>query len=176
MTDGTDFARLFEALVPRLRAYARNRGLHGPDADDLVAATLEVAWRRRRDLPEDDPVPWLFAVERNLLRNLRRSASRRHALVHRLGPELDAVASDPDELPLDPRAIRAAMDRLAPDDQEILRLVAWDDLTPAQAARVLGCSDVAARSRLHRARRRLAGALELGDALQRTRASEQSLP
>src|ERR687898_3426352 len=41
-------------------------------------------------------------------------------------------------------------------DQEILRLVAWDGLAPAQAGMVLGCSPGAARVRLHRARRRLA--------------------
>lgn len=174
MTDGRDFARIFEALVPRLRAYARNRGFRGPDADDLVAATLEVAWRRRGDLPSDDPVPWLFAVERNLIRNLRRSDTRRVALLRRL-PSSDAGEDDASEPSVDRAAVRAALDRLGPDDQEILRLVAWDELTPAQAARVIGCTDVAARSRLHRARRRLAASLGVDDTLQRASESEQSM-
>lgn len=173
MTDERDFARIFEALVPRLRAYARNRGFGGPDADDLVSATLEVAWRRRRDLPTDDPVPWLFAVERNLIRNRRRSDARQHALLRRL-PGVE-VSGDVDQLGIDPALVRAALDRLGPDDQEILRLVAWDELTPSQAARVIGCSDVAARSRLLRARRRLAAALGLDDTLQRQGQSEQTL-
>jgi DNA-directed RNA polymerase specialized sigma24 family protein len=48
---------------------------------------------------------------------------------------------------------------LTPADQEVLRLVAWDDLTPDQASRVLGCSPGAFRVRLHRARQRLADEL-----------------
>ncbi|HEY3552305.1 MAG TPA: sigma factor-like helix-turn-helix DNA-binding protein, partial [Solirubrobacterales bacterium] len=49
-------------------------------------------------------------------------------------------------------------------DRELLMLVGWEELTPAQAARVLGVTPLAARSRLHRARRRLRARLEeLGD-------------
>ena len=41
------------------------------------------------------------------------------------------------------------------EDRELLLLVTWEELTPSEAARVLGISALAARSRLHRARRRL---------------------
>ena len=51
------------------------------------------------------------------------------------------------------------LDALGDEDQEILKLVAWDGLTPSQAAVALGISAVAARTRLHRARRRLASLL-----------------
>ncbi|MDX6610604.1 MAG: Sigma-70, region 4 [Solirubrobacterales bacterium] len=44
----------------------------------------------------------------------------------------------------------AALDRLDPRDRELLRLTAWEELSPRQAATVLGLSAVAARSRLHR--------------------------
>jgi DNA-directed RNA polymerase specialized sigma24 family protein len=57
-------------------------------------------------------------------------------------------------------ALRKSLGELDEDDQEILRLVAWDGLSPSEAAQVLGCSQAAARTRLHRARNRLA--LELG--------------
>jgi RNA polymerase sigma-70 factor (ECF subfamily) len=52
--------------------------------------------------------------------------------------------------------VREALACLDAGDQEILRLVAWDGLAPAQAGMVLGCRLGAARVRLHRARRRLA--------------------
>ena len=45
-------------------------------------------------------------------------------------------------------------------DRELLLLVAWEELSPGQAAKVLGISSLAARSRLHRARRRLRALLE----------------
>lgn len=45
-------------------------------------------------------------------------------------------------------------------DQELFCLVGWEELTPAEAATVLGISAVAARARLSRARRKLRGLLE----------------
>lgn len=61
--------------------------------------------------------------------------------------------------------LRAALASLSERDQEVLRLVAWDGLTPAQVAVVLGCTPVAARTRLHRARGRLAVRLGLAPRL-----------
>ena len=62
--------------------------------------------------------------------------------------------------------MRRALGALPPEDQEILRLVAWDGLTPRQAAVVLRCPDGTARARLHRARRRLAAQLEAEEGAQ----------
>jgi DNA-directed RNA polymerase specialized sigma24 family protein len=68
--------------------------------------------------------------------------------------------------PLDPsivtwRNIREALDTLSADDRELVLLVAWDGLSPAQAGGVLGLTPVAARSRLHRARAKLAAILDV---------------
>ena len=52
------------------------------------------------------------------------------------------------------------MGELGDDDRELLLLVSWEELSPAEAAKVLGISSLAARSRLHRARRRLRALLE----------------
>jgi RNA polymerase sigma-70 factor, ECF subfamily len=53
-----------------------------------------------------------------------------------------------------------AMARLGDEDRELLLLVSWEELSPGQAAKVLGISSLAARSRLYRARRRLRTLLE----------------
>ena len=63
--------------------------------------------------------------------------------------------------------LRAALASLSQGDQEVLRLVAWDGLAPADLAVVLGCSPVAARTRLHRARSRLAARLGIDPGPQR---------
>lgn len=159
MGDEERFRDLFRSSYPRLHRYARNRGLTGPDADDLVAATLEIAWRRLDDIPLDDPAPWLFAVARNLWRNRRRADERARTLLERL--ESSWVEAEPGDAggDADVRLVRAALERLGDDDRELLVLIAWDELTPTEAAAVLGCSSVAARTRLHRARRRLAAQL-----------------
>jgi RNA polymerase sigma-70 factor (ECF subfamily) len=153
------FRALFVAGYGAVRRYAFNRGLRSADADDLVAATFEVAWRRLTDVPTEAPIPWLLGVAHNLWRNqLRRERSYR-ALVARLPAPLP---EQPPDLPdIEPGAIREALATLPDDDQELLRLIAWDGLTPLEAAAVLGCSSDAVRTRLHRARDRLAARLEL---------------
>jgi RNA polymerase sigma-70 factor, ECF subfamily len=161
----TRFRALFEQAYPPLCRYARHRGLTGPDADDLVAQTLEIAWRRIDDVPADDPMPWLYAVAHNLWRTHRRQLRRQNDLVARL--RLHATPR-PAQAALEPGTLRAALASLRESDQEILRLIAWDGLTPAQASVVLGCGQVAARSRLHRARARLAARLGLDPDVQRS--------
>jgi DNA-directed RNA polymerase specialized sigma24 family protein len=69
--------------------------------------------------------------------------------------------------------LRAALTSLSQRDQEVLRLVAWDGLTPAQLATALGCSPVAARARLHRARGRLARRLGIERGMQHHGPPEQ---
>jgi len=166
------FRALFERAYPSLCRYARHRGLTGPDAEDLVAQTLEIAWRRIDDVPADDPMPWLYAVARNLWRNHHRQRRRRSDLLARLrayAPPGSVAAA------LEPGTLRAALASLRESDQEILRLIAWDGLTPAEAAVVLGCGQVAARSRLHRARARLAARLGLDSDMQRHGRTRQEL-
>ena len=149
------FRAIFVVAYPALGRYALNRGLSRADAEDLVAATLEIAWRKIDQVPTDDPIPWLYAVERNLLRNLRRADRRRSSLLERI--PVPAPQPAPDHESLSSRQkLRIALEALGDEDQEILKLVAWDDLAPSQAAVALGISAVAARTRLHRARGRLA--------------------
>ena len=65
-------------------------------------------------------------------------------------------------VPINAAALRLewAWDRLASKDQEVLRLVTWDELSNEEAAQVLGCSTNALAIRLHRARQHLARYLE----------------
>lgn len=114
-----------------------------------------VAWRRLAEVPADpgEARAWLLGTARLTLANHRRSAVRRNRLASRLRLALrpePAVSSD-DTADL----VRAALHRLGDDDRELLTLIAWEDLTPAQAATVLGIPAATARKRLERARSRL---------------------
>ena len=124
-----------------------------PDSvEDVVADTFVVCWRRLADVPAE-PLPWLYAVARKTLANDRRAASRPPVPTAR-----EATVGTP-EIEGDPVLARAFA-RLGEPDREILRLVAWEELSLREAACVLGCSYVACRVRFHRARRRLATHLE----------------
>lgn len=159
MDDAVRFRAIFEGTYGAVRRFVHHRGVLDGQADDIVAETFLVAWRRLHDVPTDDPLPWLLAVARNVWLNQRRSNRRYDALVVRLPrPEpFPAPAEPPEAGAVDD--IRRALAALSDDDQEILRLIAWDDLTPAQASQVIGCSSATFRVRLHRARQRLAAEL-----------------
>jgi RNA polymerase sigma-70 factor (ECF subfamily) len=149
----TRFRSVF-AHLGGITAYARRRGSR--DADAIAAETMTIAWRRLADVPEDDPRPWLYATARNLLLAEARRASRSAPFA----PAGESSAAEIAEL--DP-ALDAALRALAPLDREALLLVAWDDLTPTQAARSLDINPTAFRVRLLRARRRLRARLETAE-------------
>ncbi len=153
------FREMFDATYPAVVRYARHRGLSGHDLEDLVSSTFEVAWRRFDRVPlGDEALPWLLAVALNQVRNHRRRLARDRGLLERLpAPDLTPGPSMPDVSWGD---IRRAMQRLSRDERELVLLVAWDGLTPIQAASVLGVSPGAARTRLHRARAKLSELLD----------------
>ena len=141
MTDEERFRTVFGHLG-RVAAYARRRGSRDPDA--LAAEVMTIAWRRLDVVPGDDPLPWLYRTAHNLL-----LAERRVAPASPDVPEVPAFDAEPLDADL-ARALRA----LSPSDREALLLVAWEDLTPTQAARAVGITAPAFRVRLLRARRR----------------------
>jgi RNA polymerase sigma-70 factor (ECF subfamily) len=152
--DQERFRRLFDDAYRPLLAYALRRTDEAADAEDVVAETMLVAWRRQRDLPAgEDAIPWLYGVARRVLANQRRSRARRRRLERLLQPLLRQSTHQEEIEPVD--AVIAATRRLPPSDQEVLRLAAWENLSHAQIGTVLGCSENAAALRLHRARRRL---------------------
>jgi RNA polymerase sigma factor (sigma-70 family) len=151
------FTALFESTHRALLAYAVRRVTEPADAADVVAESFLVAWRRIDDVPRgDDARPWMFGVARKVLANARRGDRRRLALADRLRDHLTDVVPPPDDPFSD---VERALARLSDDDQELLRLVAWEELGREEIALVLGVSRTAVRVRLHRARRRLADQL-----------------
>jgi RNA polymerase sigma-70 factor (ECF subfamily) len=168
----------FEAVVrragPAMLAYARRR-VDAETAQDVVADALLVLWRRRHELagsggPEReraDEIAWAIGVTRGCLANAQRSSRRHLSLVGRLAglerpPPMVEPSSDPDTGPDDgPDAVlHAALASLRKEDQELLRLWAWDDLRPAQIAVVLDTTPEVVSVRLHRAKKRLGALLE----------------
>ncbi|MFC8668520.1 RNA polymerase sigma factor [Streptomyces sp. NPDC057199] len=150
----------FEPLVERhsaaLHGYFARRAPGA--ADDLLAELWLQAYATRRgfDPARGSVRAWLFGVARNVLStHWRRLASRR--------PDLPrSTADDPWEA-VDDRLVaeavaprlRELLARLPSDERELLLLVAWEQLTPSEAAAVVGIPAATARTRLHRARNRM---------------------
>lgn len=148
---------MYRQYERRLLGYALRRA-PVEAAKDAVADTFLAAWRRFDELPAD-PLPWLIAATRKTLANERRSWARQVLLTERLARDPTAQTSTEGLGDHETRQVRHALARLTVSDRETLTLIAWDGLTPTQAARSLGCAPVAFRVRLHRARRRLASAM-----------------
>jgi RNA polymerase sigma factor (sigma-70 family) len=151
------FDALFSAYQRHVLAYAMRRTRTSADAEDVAAETFTIAWRKFDAIPVSEPLPWLYAVARRVLANQRRGLGRRERLVTRL--RVDDVAT-PDRAGDDRDGPAfAALASLSPADQEILRLVAWEELGNHAIAAVLGITPNAVAIRLHRARGRFAVAL-----------------
>jgi len=155
------FESCFREHHVRLLAFTLRRVSGREAAEEVVADTFAVAWRRRDCIP-DRPLPWLYAIAANVIADQYRSRRRHHDLGLRLAHEAraDAPGSDPAESLALRDAFATAFAQLEEREREVLRLVAWDGLEVREAARVLGCSQGAFRVRLHRARRKLARQLE----------------
>lgn len=155
---------LFRRHYRDVAAYVHRRA--EPDlVEDVVAETFLVAWRRLDEVPLDAR-PWLLGVARKTLATQRRSSSRRRSLLARLEEVQRPAESSDQSIDL---GVADALMRLSERDREAITLVAWEGLTPHEAALVVGQSRVAFRVRLHRAKRRLRLRLEASAATRGTR-------
>ncbi len=155
--DPLRFTALWEAYAGRVLAYALRHTEHDL-AQEVVAETFLVAWRRLADVP-GDPLPWLLVVARNTVYNQRRSGYRQAIMQDEISRlrEVAAPAPGADEVVTERADVLAALAALTSKEREALLLVAWDGLSPTDAARVADCSVPTFQVRLHRARRRLQG-------------------
>lgn len=154
------FDDLYDATFTRVLAYCRRRTRSLTDAEDAAAETFLVAWRRLDAATSaEQPLLWLYSVASRVVANQRRGQDRFGRLIDKIGRLFDRRGvPGPDEQVLtaaDAAQVAAALERLSPLDREILRLVAYEQLTHSEAGIVVGLSETAVRSRLYRARRRL---------------------
>ena len=147
----------FESIAPTILEPVRRFLLRRTDAataEDALADTLLVCWRRLDEVPEDAVLPWAYAVARHCLANAKRGQRRQRRTAARL-----AVVDPPTEVPEAPGerddALHEALTALRAEDGELLRLSAWEQLTPAEIAAVLDLTPNAVSIRLHRARQKL---------------------
>ena len=144
----------FDELYPKVLAFAIRRTPDRQTAEDVAAEAFAVAWNRRNEKIEH-PLPWLYGVARKLIANKDRSAGRRARLHDRLAEEGELEARDASSVVAERDAIRHAFAQLTEREREVLALVAWEKVSSAEGAEVLGCSRGAFELRLFRARRRL---------------------
>jgi RNA polymerase sigma-70 factor (ECF subfamily) len=153
------FTLLYARFHSSVRSYCNRRV--PPDAvDDAVAEVFMTMWRRIGEVPAGDAaLVWLYGAAYRVVGHQWRSVARRSRLRTRLQSvgSRSMVGADEDEPGgVDSERVLAALAGLRDVDAEVLRLDAWEQLSAASIAAVLGIEPAAARQRLHRARRNLA--------------------
>jgi RNA polymerase sigma factor (sigma-70 family) len=158
------FGVLFERHGSAVYNYCFRRRGAWAEAEDLASATFLEAWRRRGEvrLTGDSVRPWLLGIATNLLRNDIRSRYRREAALRKLDATgdrpSDGLADDVAERLDDQRRmsdILARLRQLPLEQQEVVALVLWSELSYEEAAVALNVPVGTVKSRLSRARRGL---------------------
>jgi len=165
--DHAAFTALFERHAQAVWNYVYRLTGSWSAAEDVLSTTFMTAWRRRADvvLIRDSALPWLFTVAANLVRNDHRRRSRFLRLVPKLAV-LDEARDHAEELAERDHTrqrltkVLAAVDRLPASEREAVQLCMVGRMSTADAAQLLGITEVSVRSRLSRARTRLRGMTE----------------
>ncbi len=156
------FDVVYETFRARLFSFLLRLSRRHDVAEDLLEETWLRFVARARDLsPDTCLAAWLYTVARNLHASWCRSRALHEERISDLTPSWPAPA--PGETPFEAvarteteRRLEVALACLTLQDREVLLLVAIDDLSPSEAASMLGLTPEALRKRLQRARERLA--------------------
>ena len=164
----SEMLQLIEPQIPALRRYARALVRDRSASDDLVQDCLELAisrWHQRRQ--EGSPRAWLFSILHNLaMRRLSRTQGPARQLPIEDTEESVLARPAQQTARLEHRDLLRALEQLSETHRSVLLLVGVEDLSYAEAARVLDVPIGTIMSRLSRARQNLSHLLE-GESVER---------
>jgi len=149
------------AAVPSLRAFAISLSGNIDRADDLVQETLLRAIANIDSFqPGTNMSAWMFTILRNLFRSEYRK--RRREVEDTDGSYAESLKSHPEQNSrLEFQEFRAALAKLPPDQREALILVGASGFSYEEAAAICECAVGTIKSRVNRARNRLADLLAI---------------
>jgi len=142
--------------LPNLRAFALSLTGSSHRADDLVQDTVLRAWSKRSSFqPGTNLNAWLFTILRNSFFSEHRKRARE--VEDTDGTYAAQLKTVPDQMDnLHVQDLRAALDRLVPEQREALLLVGAEGLSYEETAAICGTAVGTIKSRVNRARTRLA--------------------
>ena len=154
-------ADLLVAEIPYLRAFAISLSGSVSMADDLVQDTLVKAWAKFDSFePDTNLRAWLITILRNNFYSIYRK--RRKEVQDSDGKYAERLwVRGGQESRLEMDDFRRAMDELAPEHREALIMIGVTELSYEEAAAACGVAVGTIKSRVHRARARLAAILGL---------------
>ncbi|MEA2834264.1 MAG: hypothetical protein QOF41_300 [Methylobacteriaceae bacterium] len=154
------------AVIPNLRAFAVSLCGNPDRADDLVQETLVKAWSNLGSFVEGTNLPaWLFTILRNIYYSEYRK--RRREVADSDGTIAAKLATAPAQNGhMDLLDFRVALQQLPNDQREALILIGASGLSYEEAAGVCNCAVGTMKSRVNRARNRLAELLRISSSFE----------
>jgi len=152
------------AAIPNIRAFAISLCGNPQMGNDLVQETLLKAWTHREKFQVGTSIKaWLFTILRNTYFSQFRRGRRE---VQDVDGQAASMLSTPAEQPghMDMVDFHRALEQLAVDQREALLLVGAEGFSYEEAALICGCAVGTVKSRVNRARGRLAELLGITDA------------
>jgi RNA polymerase sigma-70 factor (ECF subfamily) len=152
------------STIPDLRAFAFSLCGSRDQGDDLVQETLLRAWANLNSFePGTNMSAWLFTILRNLFRSEYRK--RRREVPDGEGTYAETLKSQPEQASrVEFEEFRTALAKLPSDQREALVLVGASGFSYEEAAHICGCAVGTIKSRVNRARTRLAELMSIDDA------------
>jgi RNA polymerase sigma-70 factor (ECF subfamily) len=131
------------------------------DADDLLQETMLKAWNNLDSFREGTNLrAWLFTIMRNT--HFSDYRKKRADMLDESSDQLAQIGIPPTQIDsADRRHIAAALDKLNFEQREAIILVAAEGFNYEEAAAISNCPVGTIKSRLNRARSRLAEILEI---------------
>ncbi len=145
------FAEQYKANLPRIAAFIARR-VDRSLVEDLCSDVFEIAYRKRDQAPQDTDreFGWLCQIAQNLINNHRRREVTSKKLVVALSVPTSSPSAE--SVAVEDLHLRECWNQLKPKQQQILAMVAFDEMSIKDVAMVLGIKPNAATVRLSRAR------------------------
>ncbi|MDZ4789818.1 MAG: sigma-70 family RNA polymerase sigma factor [Hyphomicrobiales bacterium] len=151
-----EFRDALLASIPNMRAFAISLCGNHARADDLVQDVLVKAWSNIDKFQEGTNLKaWLFTILRNTYLSDRRK--RKREVEDANGVYSDRLSTPPEQYGhLDMKDLKVALLKLSTDQREALVLIGAEGFSYEEAADICGCAVGTIKSRVNRARNRLA--------------------
>lgn len=154
MAETPEFDAFYRQYSLRVLRYVERRLSDPEAASEVCAECFSIAWQKF-DPAHPFPLAWLYRTARNLIGNAYRKRQKGQQLLSLLRAQAAL-----DEAPAEFAVLADAMSELGGKDREALRLTFWEQLSAAEVAIVLECSEQAAWKRISRAKAALRTAMQ----------------
>ncbi len=147
----SSFSQLFKAFAPKIKSFVMAQGLNSQMAEELAQDTMLSVWRKAHlfDPKKAKASTWIYTIARNLRIDMARKEARKKPLPENLWHDFDVLSADNALINEESHnQIRAALANLNQEQQEVLKLSFFENLSHSETANALGLPLGTVKSRI----------------------------